>query len=140
MMHHQSQTNPFLQHALRHGRRFLEGSDRVVGLAQAQAVSCDEIISAINSGNMQGAMNSAQNARNVASELNYITQELNGIINERMQMASYMVGRIQYRINELSRALETMRGEQGYAAQGFQSEFGQFNPNPYHCHSTSPVM
>jgi hypothetical protein len=78
----------------------------------------------IQSGNSQGAINLAQNARNMAMQVARDTQQLNTTITERLEMASYAVSMIQNRINELSGALNSLRGS------GLETDFGS-TMNPY---------
>ncbi|GBF34833.1 hypothetical protein DCCM_3953 [Desulfocucumis palustris] len=127
-MHH---CNPFIQHAMHHGQRFLNDTGKAVGVSQSLVSACDEIILAINSGNTQGAVVAAQNARNMAVQVAQYTQEVSRAINERMNMATYVMGRIQQHINEMSSALQSMRMESGY--------YG--NPAQVSCQSAmSPYM
>ncbi len=131
------QMNPFLQHAVRHGQMLLGESNRSVALSHGLISACDEIIMSINSGNIQGAVNSAQNARNMASQVAQASQHLNQTINERMAMASYVLNRIQYRINELSGALQSVRG---FSGEGFQTEPWQLGASMPYQQTTSPIM
>lgn len=126
-MHHQ--TNPFLQHAVRHGQMLVGESNRAAALSQALISACDDILASINSGNMQRAASAAQNARNMASQVAQATGNLNLAINERIEMASYILNRIQYRINELSGALQSLRG---FSAESLQVQPWGYNvPMPY---------
>ncbi len=115
------QVNPFIQHALRHGKMFIDESNRSAAMSQSLVSSYDEIISALNIGNIQGAINSAQNARNLAVQVAQSTQHINYIITERMQMATYILDRIQYSINELSNALHSS----GYTGTNFRPDYWQ---------------
>ncbi len=112
------QINPFLQHAVRHGQMLMNETSRAMSNSNALVTACDEIIMSINSGNLQGAVNAAQNARNTAVHVAQATQQLNQTINERLDMASYVLGRIQSRMGELSNALQTIKGS------------GEFHQNP----------
>lgn len=109
-MHH---TNPFTQHALRHGQTLLHESNRVSSLSQAMVSACDEMVMSISSGNIQGAANSAQNCRMMAVQLAQSSQELNRAFNERIETAAYVLNRIQSHVNELSNAMQSMRGVSG---------------------------
>jgi len=79
--------------------------------------ACDEIIMSISSGNVQGAVNTAQNARMMAAQVAQSNQELNHVFNERIEMAAYVLSRIQSHVNELSNALQSMRGVSGISYQ-----------------------
>lgn len=109
--------NPFIQHAVRQGQTLINETNRAASLSQAIVSACDEIIMSINSGNIQGAVNAAQNVRMMAGQVAQANQELNRTINERIEMASYVLSRIQYRVNELSNALQSMRGFSGMSFQ-----------------------
>lgn len=134
-MHHQM--NPFLQHAVRHGQMLLGESNRSVALSHSIISACDDIIQSINSGNIQGAVNSAQNARNMASQVSQASQHLNQTINERMEMASFVLNRIQYRINELSSALQSVRS---FSGDSFHAEPWQFSASMPYQQTTPPIM
>ena len=133
-MHHH--TNPFLQHAVRHGQMLVAESGRAVALSQGIISACDEMIMSLNAGNMQGAVNSAQNARNMAGQVAQATRHINQALNERIEMASFILNRIQYRINELSSALQGIRGFTGESLQG---EPWQHVTTPYR-QTTPPLM
>lgn len=132
----QHQLNPFLQHAVRQGQTLLGESNRAVALSQGMISACDEIVMSINSGNIQGAMNSAQNARNMASQVAQSTQHFNQAINERMDMATHVLGRIQYKVSELSSALQSVRG---ISTTGYQLGSGSCASMPYQ-QTTFPMM
>ncbi|MCL6638963.1 MAG: hypothetical protein K6T80_04670 [Firmicutes bacterium] len=106
----QQQTNPFLQHAVRHGRILLNESGRSVALSRSLISACDEMVSAISSNNVQAAVNAARNARIMADQLAQSTQQVNYTLNERLEMAAYVLNRIQFRLNELAGALQSLRG------------------------------
>lgn len=107
--------NPFIQHAVWHGQVMLAESNRAASVARDLVAACDNIIFSVNSGNIQGAVTMAQNARNMAVQVADSTQELNRTLSERIEMASYVLTRIQLRINELAGALNSLRGA-GYQA------------------------
>lgn len=134
-MHHQ--LNPFLQHAVRQGQALLGESNRAVALSQGIISACDEIVMSINSGNIQGAMNSAQNARNMANQVAQATQHFNQAINDRMEMASHVLSRIQYKVNELSGALQSVRG---FSTTGYQTGLGQYGASMPYQQTTMPIM
>lgn len=123
----QHEVNPFLQHAVRHGQMAINASNRAVATAGGLVQACDEIVFNINNGNMPGALASAQNARNMAVQVADATQYLNQAINERMNMASYVLGRIQQHINEMAGALQGIRGTEfipaGHGYQGMQEHY-----------------
>lgn len=106
-MHHQP--NPFIQHALQHGQALLGESDRSAALSQNLVSACDEVMISLNSGNLQGAAVSAQNARNMAMQVAQATQHVNAVLNERMDMAYYVMSRIQQNIGEVTGALQSIR-------------------------------
>jgi len=122
------QLNPFFQHAIRHGQVLLGESNSAVALSHGIVSACDDIIMSINSGNIQGAINSAQIARNMASQAAQATQHLNQAINERMDMAAHVLSRIQYKISELSNALQAVRS---ISATGFPEGLGYGATMPY---------
>lgn len=62
-------SNPFIQHALQHGQALLGESGRSAALSQNLVSACDDILVSLNSGNLQGAGVSAQNARNMAMQV-----------------------------------------------------------------------
>ncbi|SFG71598.1 hypothetical protein SAMN05660649_02478 [Desulfotomaculum arcticum] len=126
-MHHALGTNPFLQHAVRHGQMLLAESNRSVEVSRSLVSACDNIIMSINSGNLQGALSAAQNARNMSAQIAQATQQLNQTINERMEMAGYILNRIQFRLNDLSRALQSVReSNTGYANRGVYPNQGAY--------------
>lgn len=107
-MYHQA--NPFIKHAVWHGQMLLNESNRASAAARDLMAACDNIIFSINSGNIQGAAGAAQNARNMAAQVAEATQQVNRTLSERMEMASFVLTRIQFRINELANALNSLRG------------------------------
>lgn len=125
-MHHVSGTNPFLQHAVRHGQMLLGESNRSVEVSRSLVSACDNIIMSINSGNLQGALSAAQNARNMSAQIAQATQQLNQTINERVEMTGYILNRIQFRLNDLSRTLQSVRESNGYANQGVYPNQGAY--------------
>ena len=126
------QINPFLQHVARHGQRLLGESHKAVAVSNALISACDDIIFSINSGNMQSAANSAQHARNMAGQVAASSQELNQAINERMEMAAHVLGKVQHRVNELSSVLQSIRSTDysypNVAAQCHQTSSMQYHP------------
>ncbi|MCL6479940.1 MAG: hypothetical protein K6T65_16350 [Peptococcaceae bacterium] len=134
-MHHQ--INPFLQHAVRHGQVLIGESNRAVALSRGIVSACDDIILSINSGNIQGAVNSAQNARNMAGQVAQATWHLNQTINERIEMASYVLNRIQYRVNELSSALQSVKS---FSGESLQTEPWRHNLSTPYGQITAPIM
>ncbi|SFR00521.1 hypothetical protein [Desulfoscipio geothermicus] len=110
-MYH-NQTNPFIQHAVRHGMMIVGEVNRTVGVSRNLIAACDEVIMSLNAGNMQGAFNAAQNARNLAAEIAQATGQMNQTISERIEMASYVLNRVQQHINELASALQSMRNSE----------------------------
>jgi len=106
----QHEANPFIQHAARHGQMIINASETAASASSGLVSVCDEIIFNINNGNMQGALNAAQNARNMAGQIAGTTQHLNRAIHERMSMAAYVLGRMQQHINELAVALQGISG------------------------------
>ncbi|MCL6612971.1 MAG: hypothetical protein K6T66_15680 [Peptococcaceae bacterium] len=126
-MHH---INPFIQHAMRHGQRLISETNRAVEASQALVSTCDQILLSINSGNLQGAVMAAQNARNLASQVAQSTQELSQAINERLDMGTFVLGRIQQHVNELAGALQSMRTESGFYRSPWQTQ-SQLTPTQY---------
>jgi hypothetical protein len=102
--------NTFNHHAVRHGQTLVNDTVRALNNANAVVATCDEIVMSLNSGNIQGAISAAQNARNMAVQVAQATQQLNQTINERLDMASYVLSGIQSHVGELSSALQTIRG------------------------------
>lgn len=102
-------TNPFIQHALQHGQALLGESGRSAALSQNLVSACDDIMISLNSGNLQGAGVSAHNARNMAMQVAQATQHVNTVLNERIDMAYYVMSRIQQNIGEVTGALQSMR-------------------------------
>ncbi|ACV64346.1 hypothetical protein Dtox_3634 [Desulfofarcimen acetoxidans DSM 771] len=121
------QTNPFLQHVARHGQRLLGESNKAVSVSNALISACDEILFSLNSGNMQSAANAAHHARNMASQVAASSQELNQAINERMEMASHVLSKVQHRVNELSSVLQSIRS----------SDYNYGNTTGACCHGSS---
>jgi N-acetylglucosamine kinase-like BadF-type ATPase len=111
------QMNPFMQHAIRHGQTLINETNRAASLSQSLVTACDEIIMSISSGNVQGAVNTAQNARMMAAQIAQSNQALNRTLNERIEMANFVMSRIQSRVNELFNALQSMRGVSGISYQ-----------------------
>ncbi len=135
------QTNPFLQHALRHGRVFMDESSKAAELSRLIVSGCDEIIAAIHSGNMQGALYTAHNVRNTAVEISNATQELNNIISERLEMGVYVMNRIQHHVNELANAFQNMMGQRQYSTyQGFRPDLQHCGMTMQYTRAGSPVM
>lgn len=104
------QNNPFLQHTMHYGQMLPGESNRAVALCQGIISACNDMITSINSGDIQGAVNSAQNAGNMAGQAAQAIQQLHQTINERMETASLLLNRIHYHLNELSSALQSIRG------------------------------
>ncbi|WP_027364098.1 hypothetical protein [Desulfotruncus alcoholivorax] len=126
-MHHEFGPNPFLQHAVRRGQMLLAESNRSVAISRNLVSACDNIIMSINSGNLQGALREAQNARNMSAQIAQATQQLNQTINERLDMAGYILNRIQFKLNDLSRALQSVReSNTGYTNQGVYPNQGAY--------------
>lgn len=115
------QNNPFLQHAVNHGQSLLNEINRTQSLSQEIISACDNIAMAINSGNTQNAINSIQNVKNMANQVSQNAQFFNQAINERLDMAGHVLGRIQHRINEMSNAIQSIRGTSNY-----QMGWGQY--------------
>ena len=142
-MHHQFGPNPFLQHAVRRGQMLLEESNKSVGISHNLVSACDNIIMSINSGNLQGALRETQNARNMSVQIAQATQQLNNTINERMEMAGYILNRVQFRLNDLSQALQSVReSNTGYANQGVYPNQGAYQgmTNQACCQQTPQQM
>ncbi|TWH51989.1 hypothetical protein [Sporomusa sp. KB1] len=114
------QTNPFLQHAVNHGQSLISEVNNARSLSQDIASNCDNIVTAINSGNPQNAVNLVQNIRSKATQVAQSTQFLNYAINERLDMASYVLDAIQYKTSELSNAIKSMRS----TAANYQNQSG----------------
>ncbi len=129
------QTNPFLQHAINHGQSLLAEVNRTGSLSQDIIATCDNIALAINSGNTQSAVNSIQNVKNMANQMSQTAQFFNQTINERLDMATYILGRIQYRINEMSNAIQSVRGtsnyQMGWGQYGASMPQQQMTPGQY---------
>ena len=104
------QINPFLQSAVRKGHRLISESQQNVMLAQGISSACGDMVGLISSGNLDGAIGTAHNVRNMALQIGQNTQEINQMISERLDMASHILGRIDYRVHELTGALQTLRG------------------------------
>ncbi|HBV99054.1 MAG: hypothetical protein JL50_18600 [Peptococcaceae bacterium BICA1-7] len=102
-------SNPFIQHALQHGQALLGESGRSAALSQNLVSACDDILVSLNSGNLQGAGVSAQNARNMAMQVAQSTRHVNTVLNERIDMAYYVMSRIQQNIGEMTGALQSIR-------------------------------
>lgn len=133
------QVNPFIQHAVRHGQEFLHESGRAAVISQDLITICDEAIMNINSGNTRDALSSVHNARNMAVEINQSARQLNETISERMQMASFILGRIQHNLNELSTAMQSLQTfRYDYPGAGFRQEWWSYANVPYN--PSAPVM
>ena len=104
------QTNPFLQHAVNHAQSLLTEVNRTRSLTQDIVSNCDNIIMAINSGNAQNAINALQSVRNMANQVSQSSQFINQAINERLDMTAYVLGSIQHKINEMSNAVQSLKG------------------------------
>lgn len=137
-----NQPNPFLQHGVRHAQSLLNESNRAVTLSQEIMATCDSIIMNINSGNSQGAINAAQNVKNMAVQVAQSTQTFNQAINERMDMATYFLSRIQSKVNEMSNAIQSIRGTSNIGASSGINQYG--GTMPYTCMSyqqpTTPII
>ncbi|BBB93542.1 methyl-accepting chemotaxis domain-containing protein [Methylomusa anaerophila] len=104
------QTNPFLQHVVNHGHSLITEVNKASSLCQEIVLNCDNIVAAINSGNPQNAVNLVQNIRNKASQVSQSTQFFNQAINERLDMSAYVLNTIQHKLNEISGAIQSLRG------------------------------
>lgn len=103
------QKNPFLQHAINHGQTLIAEVNKANSLSQDIVSTCDNIVMAINSGNPQNAINSIQNIRNMAIQVSQSTQFFNHVINERLDMSTYVLNSIQHKINEMTGAIQGLR-------------------------------
>jgi hypothetical protein len=117
------QTNPFLQHAVNHGQSLLAGVNRTRVLSQDIISTCDNIAMSISAGNTQGALNSVQNVKNMANQVSQSAQMVNQAVNERLDMTTHILGRIQYRINEMSTAIQSVRAG---TSTNYQAGWGQY--------------
>jgi hypothetical protein len=124
------QKNPFLQHAINHGQALIAEVNKAKSLSQDIVSNCDNVVMAINSGNIQNAINSIQNIRNMASQVSQSTQFFNQAINERLDMSSYVLNSIQHKINEVSGAIQSLRGNSNNYQLGW-NQYGTQQPNQY---------
>ncbi len=124
------QTNPFLQHAINHGQALIAEVNKAKSLSQDIVSTCDNAVMAINSGNIQNAINSIQNIRNMASQVSQSTQFFNHAINERLDMSSYVLNSIQHKINEVSSAIQSLRGNSTNYQMGW-NQSGMQQPGQY---------
>lgn len=124
-------SNPFIQHALQHGQVLLGEAGRSAALSQNLVSACDDIMNSLNSGNLQGAGVSAQNARNMAMQVAQSTQHVNSVLNERMDMAYYVMTKIQQNIGEMTGALQSMRSAQSGYTGADPWRTTQFHPINY---------
>jgi uncharacterized phage infection (PIP) family protein YhgE len=104
------QTNPFLQHAVNHGKSLLNEINRTHSLSQEIISTCDNITMCLNSGNTQSAINSIQNVKDMANQVSQSSEFFNQAINERLDMVGHVLGKIQYRVNQMSSAIQSVRG------------------------------
>jgi hypothetical protein len=82
----------------------------------------------INSGNPQSAAVSVQNARNMALQVAQANQHVNAFLNERMDMAYYIMSKMHQNLGEVTGALQGMRSVQaGYAGTN-PIPMSQFQP------------
>ncbi|HUW63440.1 MAG TPA: hypothetical protein VMW83_01905 [Spirochaetia bacterium] len=84
-------------------------SNRAMTTSQSLLAACNEIIGAAQAGNAQGTLAAAQNARNLASQVSNSTQMLNYAITTHFERASFMMSKIQSRINEVASAIQNAR-------------------------------
>jgi hypothetical protein len=124
------QTNPFLQHAINHGQALIAEVNKAKSLSQDIVSTCDNAVMAINSGNIQNAINSIQNIRNMASQVSQSTQFFNHAINERLDMSSYVLNSIQHKLNEVSGAIQSLRGNSTNYQLGW-NQYGTQQPGQY---------
>lgn len=113
------QTNPFLQHAINHAHSLMSEVNKAKILSQDIVSACDNIAMAINSGNTQSAIASIQNVRNMASQVSQSTQCFSQAINERLDMSSYVLNAVQHKINEMSNAIQSLRGNSANYQMGW---------------------
>lgn len=125
------QTNPFLQHAINHGQALITEVNKAKSLSQDIVSTCDNVVMAINSGNIQNAISSIQNIRNMASQVSQSTQFFNQAINERLDMSSYVLNSIQHKINEVSGAIQSLRGNSTNNYQVGWNQYGTQQPGQY---------
>ena len=101
--------NPFIATAVQHFQTVLSESNRAVTNSQSLVAACDQIIAAAQTGNIQGTLAAAQNARNLATQLTTSTQMLDQAVSQHFERASFVMGKIQTRINEIATALQQVR-------------------------------
>ena len=116
------QPNPFLQHAISHGQSLLAEVNKSRSLSQDIISTCDNVVMALNSGNTQSAISSVQNIRNMAGQVSQTVQFFNQVINERLDMTSYVLGTIQHKINEMANAVQSLRG----VSANYQTGWNQY--------------
>jgi|GEM_PF-3649683 len=105
--------NPFIKGAVQHAQMVLGESNRALSTSAALLTACNDTVNAASSGNLQAALASAQNARNLAGQVNNSVQMLNYAIHNHFERASYVLGRIQARVNEVASVVQNARISSG---------------------------
>ncbi|MDA8334909.1 MAG: hypothetical protein M0Z41_07970 [Peptococcaceae bacterium] len=101
--------NPFIGAAVQHFQTVIGESGRAANNSQALVAACDEILAGVQAGNLQGTLAAAQNARNLAAQLTDSTRMLNQAVLQHFERASFLMGKIQSRINDVAGALQQVR-------------------------------
>jgi len=108
--------NPFINAAAQHIQTVMGESGRAVTNSQALVASCDEIVAAAQAGNVQATLAAAQNARSLAAQLANSAQMLNQAVIQHFERASFIMGKIQSRVNEVATALQQVGMTTGLTA------------------------
>ena len=91
----QWQAGPLMQQALQNAQMRMGQIAGVVNLSQSMIPACDDIILAINSGNMQHALASAQNCKAMSVQLAQSMQVMNNVITQRLDAANYILQNVR---------------------------------------------
>ena len=102
------QVNPFFEHTNNRGMMFMDETQRAAAVSRALVASCDEIIMALQSGDIHGAVNAARNTRYIAGQMVQTTDFLNDALTERLQVAFQFMNSLQSRVQELAGALNNV--------------------------------
>lgn len=129
------QVNPFLEHTINRGMMFMDETQRSAAVSRALVASCDEIIMALQSGDIHGAVNAAQNTKYMAGQMVQTTNFLNDVLTERLQVAFQFMNSLQSRVQELAGALNNVH----LSRQAFQQPVLHQQATPCIC-QTSALM
>jgi hypothetical protein len=114
------QIYPLLQQGLQHRQMMMGEFAKIATISQNLVPSCDALIQAINSGNTQQALATANNLRGMSGQLLQSAQLLSSGIAQRMDTMFYMLQIAQQRINWLLSLMQGVRPQVGFFGAPYQ--------------------